>query len=579
MIALIAVVMCGAALAEAPAATAIDFEDGVFAFVGMDSVKGNADASVLSVVDYNGSKALKVESQGKVPYVAFNLEGLLGENIAKLNAVSFDVGCDLGADGKFYAVSGKVYGYVTGEDGKLAEKTADWSVYMEKKNPKAAKAVLTDAVFQAGAGNYLVISKEVDNYATATGDKPVAFYLDNIAFLDAEGNALPVDTTAVYVSAATEKDMSNLCAVTGAVEFAGFTKSAGAWSQDGLEMPQEIIDALVPGSVVEIEYKSEDGTMWIVMPDSAAGWMRVGDGNNGSASINNAKNVAQIPYELIAQYCGEDKSTWGARMQCEAASAWEVYSVKVGTKTANIAVTGAVEFAGFAKSAGAWAQDGLDMPQEIIDALVPGSVVEIDFQSEDGKMWLVMPDSAAGWMRVGDGNNGAAVVLGNKAYIPYEMIAQYCGEDKSTWGARMQCESSSAWEVYAVKVGTYNELPMIGKKVDFAGFAKSAAAWAQDGLDMPQEIIDALVPGSVVMVNYQSEDGKMWLVMPDSAAGWMRVGDGNNGSAVCTGSMAYIPYEMIAQFCGEDKTTWGARMQCESSSAWEVYSVTVGMAQ
>lgn len=123
MIALIAVVMCGAALAEAPAATAIDFEDGVFAFVGMDSVKGNADASVLSVVDYNGSKALKVESQGKVPYVAFNLEGLLGENIAKLNAVSFDAGCDLGADGKFYAVSGKVYGYVTGEDGKLAEKT------------------------------------------------------------------------------------------------------------------------------------------------------------------------------------------------------------------------------------------------------------------------------------------------------------------------------------------------------------------------------------------------------------------------------------------------------------------------
>ena len=42
---------------------------------------------------------------------------------------------------------------------------------------------------------------------------------------------------------------------------------------------------------------------------------------------------------------------------------------------------------------------------------------------------------------------------GSKAYIPFEMLAEYCGEDVSKWGARMQCEASGAWEVFSVKVG------------------------------------------------------------------------------------------------------------------------------
>ena len=42
--------------------------------------------------------------------------------------------------------------------------------------------------------------------------------------------------------------------------------------------------------------------------------------------------------------------------------------------------------------------------------------------------------------------------------------------------------------------------------------------------------------------------------------------------------IAQVPYEMIAKFCGEDKSTWGAMMQCEGSSNWTVYSVAVGQA-
>jgi hypothetical protein len=559
-------------LAEGTDKTVIDFEDGVYAFLGMDQSKGNADDSVLDLVDYNGSKALKVDVQKKTPYIAFALDGLLGENIAKVHTITMDVGIDLG-DGKFYACSGRIYAY-SGEE--LNETYDEWAVYMENKNPKTITAILdAGEEFIAGAGNSIVLSKETDNYATKTGGKPLTMYLDNIRFLDSDGKALQVDTQAVYVSPDTGTDLSNLGCLTGAVTFEGFQKSAAAWAQDGLDMPQAIIDALVPGSCVQIEFGSETGDMWLVMPDAKAGWMRVGGGGNGSAYINNSKTIAQIPYELIAKYCGEDKSTWGARMQCEASGAWEVYSVSVGKLVPQIALGNPVEFEGFQKSAAAWAQDGLEMPQNIIDALVPGSVVEIEYVSETGDMWIVMPDAKAGWMRVG--NDGKAVCVNGKCYVTYEMIEGLCGTDKSTWGARMQCEASGAWEVYAVRVGTMNELYPLSGLVSFEGFQKSAAAWSQDGLDMPQAIIDALVPGSAVTISYTSEDGKMWIVMPDAAAGWMRVGDGNNGAAVCKDGVCQIPYELIEKYCGTDKTTWGARMQCESSSAWEVYSVSVGV--
>ena len=562
LIAAMAIGMCSWSAAET--ADVLDFEDGNCAFLGLSSAKANADgAAVLEVVDFNESKALKVSSSG-VPYVALNIEGLAGERLADVGGMSFTVGLDKADDGKFHAASGVVYSY-TGEANDEAK--ADWSVYMEKKNPRTVK-VSFSAAFEAGKGNFVMISKEEQ-----AGGNPVAFYLDNIQLLDKDGNAIPLDTSAEYVAVASGRDLSNLVALTGAVELEGFHVSSTAWSQVGLEMTPAFLEALVPGSVVEVDYSSADGAMWIVMPDAAAGWMRVGGCGNGVDAVNNSRTIAQIPYEMIVQFCGEDKSTWGARLQCESSSDWEVFGVRVGQRVNQIVLKNAVEFPGFQKAAAAWAQDGLEMPQEIIDALVPGSVVEITYESEDGDMWIVMPDAAAGWMRV---SQGTAVKYGGKAYITYEEIEALCGEDKSTWGARMQCEGSSNWTVYSVRVGQKAEMAGLTNLVAFPGFQKSAAAWAQDGLEMPQEIIDALVPGSVVTISYESEDGAMWIVMPDAAAGWMRVG--NDGADVANGSIAQVSYEQIAQVCGEDKGTWGARMQCESSTAWTVYSVAVGQA-
>lgn len=445
---IIVVTMAGVAVAEGDAAvTVLDFEDGNFAFLGLSMAKGNADKATLSVVDYNGSKALKVESTGKVPYVAFNVEGLLGENLTKLAKVTFDVGVDAGSDGKFYAVAGKTYAYAGAE---LTETSDDWSVYLERSNPKAASAVLDESLI-ADAGNYIVISKETDNAQTKLGT-PVAFYLDNICFLDADGNALALDTTAEYKDATAEADLSNLLYLSDVAEF-GDTATAGAWSQADLASGEAIIAALEPGKVVEIAFESKSGDMWLVFPDSAAGWMRVG--NDGKAYINDSKNVAQVTYEMIAEVLGEDKSTWGTRVQAEASDEWQVYSIKVGTANPVISLgEDAVEF-GDTATAGAWSQADLASSEAIMAALEPGKAIAISFVSEDNTMWAVFPDSAAGWMRVG--NDGKATIQGGVAYVPYEMIVEVLGEDKAAWGARVQAESATNWEVYDVSVGTLVE--------------------------------------------------------------------------------------------------------------------------
>jgi len=560
-----------AAAAAGALVDVIDFEDGVYAFAGVDTAAGNADASELSVVEYKTGNALRVDVKAKVPYVALNVEGLLGENYSKLAKMTFDVGVELGSDGKFYAASGKVY-TVTGAD---AAKTGyDWSVYLKTKNPKKATVNFSaDVPFTAGQNEYIMITKEADAFSESgkfPGEAPRDIYIDNICFYDAEGNILPVDTSAVYVAAATEADLSNLSLLTNTVDLAGMSVEGGAWSQNGVEMNPEFVAALVPGSVVEISYESEDGDIWVVMPWAQAGWIRVAQ---GQATKNNSKTTAQITYEQFAALCGEDVSTWGTMFQCEGSSAWKVYSVKVGTPTAKIALTNKVEFAGFSCEGGAWGQNGFEFTQEVLDALQPGTALEINFESDSGDMWIVLPDSAAGWMRV---QMMSAKVVGNNAYITYEQIAEVVGEDKTQWGARLQCEASGNWSVYAVNVGKVNEIYGVSEMVDFAGFSCTGSAWGQNGFEMTEEIKAALKPGCVITISYESDSGDMWLVFPDSAAGWMRV---EMMSADCDGKTAQITWDELVAVLGEDVSTWGARMQAEASGNWNVYAISVGQAQ
>ncbi len=556
-----------APVVEVKKTPSIDFEDGSMSFVALYEGSGKSDASTIEIADFNGSKALKVSNAkaNLYSYVAFDVTALLGEKVKDIASIDVTL-CGTDLNGEFNASSGKLTGWF-GAD--LTAESQDWSVYLKNKGAKVCTFTVPEGQAFTTDNNIFMISLESNAKYIEDGENAI-FYIDDIAFLDKNGNTIAADTKVAFVGpesfAPSTTDRANLYAVKNPVNFEGFVTSAGGWGQNGFDMPQEFVDALVPGSVIEIEYSSEDGTMWIVMPAATIGWSRVAQ---GQAYINGGKSIAQVTYEQIAAVCGEDKSTWGATLQCEAQTAWEVYSVKVGMKADQIALQNAVVFPDFVTSAGGWGQNGFDMPQEIIDALVPGSVIEIDYASEDGSMWIVMPAATVGWSRVAQGE---ALCENGKAYVTYEQIAAVCGEDKSAWGATLQCEAQTAWEVYGLKVGKLAKVPAANTVTEFPDFVTSAGGWGQAGFDMPQEIIDALVPGSAVRIEFASEDNTMWIVMPAAAAGWSRCAQ---GEAVIKDGYAYVTYEQIAAVCGEDKSTWGATLQCEAQTAWEVYSLAV----
>ena len=589
---------------EAPAATeptaapavaeeaSIDFEDGNMGFIAPYMQMADAAELEISVVDYNGSKALQVKNlTGKVPYVAIDATSLLGADVAKVASMEYSIGIANDA-GKFAAASGKTFAW-SGED--LVETSDDWSVYLEKANPKKAVATLSAGEeFVADAGNIFFINLKTDN-GVDLGYGNSTIYIDNIRFLDKDGNLLKADSSVAFVAPdgfeSSGADMSNLCAVSAPVEWEGFAVNGTGWSQNGIALTDEVKAALVPGSVIEIAYTSTSGNMWLVMNEAAVGWTRVGvgnvDGSNTTASyVNNSKNIAQVTYEQIAAVCGDDVSTWGSMIQCESDGDWEVFSVKVGQAAPQYAVSNAVEWEGFAVTGDGWAQNGVALTDEVKAALVPGSVLEISYTSESGNMWVVMNEAAVGWSRVGVGNvdgsgSDSSVCYNGKCYVTYEQIAEKCGDDVSTWGSMIQCESDTAWEVYSVKVGTAGEMVMNNNQVNYEGFAVTGDGWAQNGVALTDEVKAALVPGSVLNIAYTSESGNMWVVMNEAAVGWTRVGVGNvdgsgSSSSVCSNGVCQVTFEQIAEKCGDDVSTWGSMIQCESDTAWEVYSVTVG---
>ncbi len=582
--------------AATPGEVSIDFEDGVFGFAGMDmKIAGNADASVLSVEEYNGSMALKVVPQGKCSYVAFQADALLGDNASKLSSVEMSIGTE-SPDGNFYASAGNIYAFV-GEDN--AKFSGGWSVYLETANPKTVSYTLpADMTF--GAGNYIVVSLETDN-AASEGVGQTTMWIDNVAFKDADGNVLDVDTSAVYVSQDTGVDL-NLLYLDNAVELEGFAVSAGAWAQAGIDLTEEQRALLVPGSVIEISY-SADAPVWLVgistdeNPNPLGTWLR---GINQETFISDgyvasANNVVQYTYEQLVPYFGEDFGQYITTLQCESSVDWEVYSVKVGTRSDFVNLASATQLDGFAVSAGAWAQAGIDLTEEQRALLVPGSIIEISYSSES-PVWLVAISSddnanpLGTWLRGVNQEtfvvDGAVNGEGNKVQYTYEQLVAYFGEDFGQYTTTLQCESSTDWEVYSVSIGTAAIQPATNV-TNLDGFAVSAGAWAQAGIDLTEEQRALLVPGSVINISYSAE-APVWLVAISSddnanpLGTWLRGVNQEtfivDGAVSADGNMVQYTYEQLVQYLGEDFGQYTTTLQCESSVDWEVYSVSIGMA-
>ncbi|HPJ02082.1 MAG TPA: hypothetical protein PKU80_04520 [Candidatus Limiplasma sp.] len=570
-------------------APSIDFEDGLYGFVGLDMSAGNADESVLSVVDYNGSKALKVEVTKKVPYVIFEISALLGDDVAKLASVTMDIGIDTGADSKFYACSGRIYKYF----GEANEKAYDeWSVYLASKNPNVAKMMLDEGeAFVAGAGNYIVVSKEVDNYATKTGGTPVSLYIDNVRFFDADGNVLPVDTAAMFVPRNAETDWSNLTVVDKEVDL-GMAGAGGAWSQgaDGVFLNDggTLDPAIITEDSIITVYYSGGGKMWLVGVSGGnpnGDWIRIAQ---ETAAINDSRTMAQITGAQIIDALGADFGATLAKLQCESDMDWEVTKVTIGEKADMLyGLKDAVDL-GVSGAGGAWSQgsdiytinEGGTFDPALI---VPGTLFNINFAGE-GNVWMVGVSGGnpnGDWIRIAQ---GMALQYGSNAQITYDQIVAALGEDFASTLARLQVESDMDWEVYAVTFGTALAPYVEAKSQVDLGASGAGGAWSQ-GADV-NTINDGgtfdpalLVPGTVITVNY-SGAGDMWLVGVSGGnpnGDWIRIAQ-FAASKNAKGDKVQISYDQIVSALGADFASTLARIQCESDQDWEVYSVTLGTA-
>ena len=236
----------------------IDFEDGNSGFIVFDTVVAGSGAGSVEVVDFNGSKAAKLvaddtsvgvdatgastETPTATPYIAIDAGSLLGDKIADCKGIQMDLAVEY-SDGSFSAVSGSIYA------GNSAGAESDtWSVYMAKGNPKTISMTMDSSEFSAEDANIFMVSLST---VGAPATEVPTIYIDNIIFLDADGNALEIGDTSVEFNEAGMGvvDWSNgVQQPMGETVLAGVsgTQSGGWWPQDSLMMTcdQDVADAM-----------------------------------------------------------------------------------------------------------------------------------------------------------------------------------------------------------------------------------------------------------------------------------------------------------------------------------------------
>lgn len=224
------------AFSAVPASAAtdvIDFEDGNTA--GFSSNK-TADGAVdgdnfeLSVVDYNGSKALFVDVQDEtqVPKLAIDVPSLVGvDNLEKVRTIEFDLTI-VNPSGDPVGWNGGSFGANIGADGSQWYDPIDWVIEEYEKAEISQKATDT---FVKGMGftNGVAASKYMFMKWANVND----FYVDNVRFLDADGNAIALaagETTEANAAApaAPAADKPAEAPKTGSTSYAAFFAAGAA---------------------------------------------------------------------------------------------------------------------------------------------------------------------------------------------------------------------------------------------------------------------------------------------------------------------------------------------------------------
>ena len=199
--------------AGAYAADVVDFEDGKYSFVSMKTDDGG-DPSTLSVVDFNGSKQLKVDVTdcANVPKVYFDLNSMLNpDDFDKVKTIEMDVTFESKDGTTAPGWAGGAIGTQGGETKKPSWGQTDWEC------GEYDKAVSDPVTIQR---KFLLYSERLVNGTEGThmilmrwgAEVDYNMYVDNIKFLDADGKKIPLEIKAsaapVQTTAAAEETVS-----------------------------------------------------------------------------------------------------------------------------------------------------------------------------------------------------------------------------------------------------------------------------------------------------------------------------------------------------------------------------------
>lgn len=194
----------------ASAATdAVDFEDGNFSAFYIK--EGDGDPSLLSIVDFNGSKALFIDSQEKgIPKVVIDVPALVGpDNLDKIRTIQLDLVVTQ-PDAAAVPWQGGAIGSNQGADAATWYQGTEWSLQDDNKGTSDVTTISTTFGDGFGFVNNTPAMYLFMNWGNSGSD----MYVDNVKFLDADGNAVPLVATAAASADTTATPK------TGAVSFA-----------------------------------------------------------------------------------------------------------------------------------------------------------------------------------------------------------------------------------------------------------------------------------------------------------------------------------------------------------------------
>ena len=232
--------VCSASV-SAYAQSVVDFEDGNYSFVSMKTDDGG-DASVLSVVDFNGSKQLKVDVQdcANVPKVNFSINQLLAsDDFDKVKTIEMEItfGSKDGATPIGWA--GGAIGTQGGEKSPAWAQTS-WECG-EYENPVSEVTVI-QRKFLLPSEKFVNGTENTDMLLMRWGaDVAYNMYVDNIRFLDESGNEieLAIENAADETPAVTEAEApAETAADETAEEAAPEETTASTENTDVAEVPE-----------------------------------------------------------------------------------------------------------------------------------------------------------------------------------------------------------------------------------------------------------------------------------------------------------------------------------------------------